>query len=567
MRGLRRLSSVLPLSYARCITGIEKTGLLKLRRQSLSSTTSDNCYHDLNSKLSVELQKREHNLFAMFVLDNRESIKKMQKLVKRCFRHVAVEGATASTFGPYEYYNNSPEEGGSQCEPIIYRRPRAMFPEPVISCNIISEELVLDVNFLRKDIPEMISVRRIKPSMDSNFLAFSLDIDNTSRAAQTSDDLRSRTMFCIKDLRRNIITTLDLSKAFKYSAGDSDEIATNCPSIVDFEWAIDDAGDSLLYVVLDDKLYRPSSVFRFAVSANENKLFPPDTGQLQSKIPLTITYAPEEHHFTEVMREDGVAFNVNVGRSKDDKFIIIGTNSKVSSEVSVVAIPVPICSTRDEVSAKSPRTLLYPRQKGFKYFVDHCADHFYVATNRPFIRSPVPAASVHIPSTVLPHTCITEDRDTDLCMIRCKSSEVMRRCELASDVIITDTDWSPFKMWDTVYPVHGNNGAISHFDDFDLFSERMIVYGRSGGFPTVHVLDIKGQSHSDVEVHGSPGQIQLPLTDLTEQIRVEMGSLMFRITVENDCSDSSTASFSASSPIVPGECVGPFSIYDNRTPN
>lgn len=117
-----------------------------------------------------------------------------------------------------------------------------------------------------------------------------------------------------------------------------------------------------------------------------------------------------------VLEERDDAFFADVGKTKDDAFVVINVHSKTTSEVSL--LPAMFSSLSDErgtpgigddvaiekdgtvlqepqrkrecektlpdsSSSSSSPTLLRHRRRGVEYYVDHYGDAFYVVTNSP----------------------------------------------------------------------------------------------------------------------------------------------------------------------------------------
>jgi len=72
-----------------------------------------------------------------------------------------------------------------------------------------------------------------------------------------------------------------------------------------------------------------------------------------------------------MMEEEDDACFLDVGRTKDEHFLTISVNSKLSSEVRVLRATLPW----------SEPTLIQPRERGVEYFVEHCQDTLLMVTN------------------------------------------------------------------------------------------------------------------------------------------------------------------------------------------
>ncbi|KAG0336942.1 hypothetical protein BG000_006005 [Podila horticola] len=77
-----------------------------------------------------------------------------------------------------------------------------------------------------------------------------------------------------------------------------------------------------------------------------------------------------------VYQEDDDSIFVDVGSTKDQKFVTINGNSLSSSEVRVLD------AGHDFSSGTLPElTVISPREEGVEYYVDHHDDHYYILTN------------------------------------------------------------------------------------------------------------------------------------------------------------------------------------------
>ncbi|KAK3848525.1 MAG: prolyl oligopeptidase family-domain-containing protein, partial [Linnemannia gamsii] len=77
-----------------------------------------------------------------------------------------------------------------------------------------------------------------------------------------------------------------------------------------------------------------------------------------------------------VFQEDDDSIFVDVGSTKDQKFVTINGNSLSSSEVRIL----DACHDFSK-GALPEMTVIAPREDGVEYYVDHHDDHFYVLTN------------------------------------------------------------------------------------------------------------------------------------------------------------------------------------------
>ncbi|KAF9908089.1 hypothetical protein EC991_010217 [Linnemannia zychae] len=77
-----------------------------------------------------------------------------------------------------------------------------------------------------------------------------------------------------------------------------------------------------------------------------------------------------------VFQEDNDSIFVDVGSTKDQKFVTINGNSLSSSEVRILD------ASHDFSKGGLPEmTVIAPREEGVEYYVDHHDDHYYILTN------------------------------------------------------------------------------------------------------------------------------------------------------------------------------------------
>lgn len=162
----------------------------------------------------------------------------------------------------------------------------------------------------------------------------------------------SKKVFYVKDMSRSAVC----------------EISFEGPDSVDgfissFEWGTSDASD-VLYVVFDEDHVRPSMVYRYDLEVD--RLFRRDRFRA-----LNIT----GRKLQLILRDPNPACFVNVYRTKDDKLMIINSNTKTSSEAIVM---LPSSSVTGETRSWQVFTRRVP---GLQYYITHCNGHFYVMSN------------------------------------------------------------------------------------------------------------------------------------------------------------------------------------------
>ena len=138
-----------------------------------------------------------------------------------------------------------------------------------------------------------------------------------------------------------------------------------------------------------------------AVWANDNK-----TIFYTKNDPQTLrAYRVYKHVLGTDMREDEVVFEekdetffIWVSKSKSQEYIMIGSNSTLSTETRYIKADEP----------NSEWTIVHPRENDHEYGVSHYGDHFYIQTNLEaknfrLVKTPIENTSVENWVDVLPH--------------------------------------------------------------------------------------------------------------------------------------------------------------------
>lgn len=178
------------------------------------------------------------------------------------------------------------------------------------------EEILFNVNEMAADYPYY-NLRGINVSPDNNWVAFG--VDTVSR--------RKYTLY-IKNLKTNEI----LPQSIELTTGNS-------------TWANDNK--TLFYSRKDEQTLRANQIFRHLRGTS-----PGDD---------TLVYTEEDE-----------TFNTYIYKSKSDKYLIIGSNSTLTSEYQVLDANMPGGDFKT----------FQPRQRGLEYSISHYEDHFYILTNK-----------------------------------------------------------------------------------------------------------------------------------------------------------------------------------------
>ncbi|MEV6305033.1 S9 family peptidase [Actinoplanes sp. NPDC051861] len=213
--------------------------------------------------------------------------------------------------GAFWYYTRTVEgkQYGIQCRVPV--RPGETAPP--MDEEKPGEEILLDGNQLAEG-KDFFALGTFDVSPDGNWLAYSTDFDGDERFT-----LR------VKDLRTGEVLADEVTDTFYGSA-----------------WSAD--GSVLFYITVDEA-WRPYRVWRHTVGTTENTL---------------------------VYEEPDERFWVGVELTRSEKFIVVDTQSKITSEVRIIPA--------DEPDADA--VVLAPRQQGVEYTIDHHGHRFLILHNR-----------------------------------------------------------------------------------------------------------------------------------------------------------------------------------------
>ena len=201
------------------------------------------------------------------------------------------------------------------------------------------EQVTLDLNQLAEG----------KPFMSLGAYTVS---DDGVRLAYTTDDTGFRQYALhVKDLRTGEV------------------VETVAEKVTSVAWAADDR--TLFYTVEEESTKRPYRLYRHRLGTSDHQL---------------------------VFEEPDLAFNVGVGRTRSDRFLVLAIGSHTTSEARVLPAGEPEGAWR----------LVAPRLPEQEYDVDHHGDFFYLRVNdtgRNFrlVRAPVTSPGREAWQEVVPH--------------------------------------------------------------------------------------------------------------------------------------------------------------------
>jgi oligopeptidase B len=152
-----------------------------------------------------------------------------------------------------------------------------------------------------------------------------------------------------------------------------------------------------------------------------------------------------------VWKEEDDRFFVDISKTKDQKFILITSQSRNSSEVRFIP-----AVTGDPQSLSDKMSIIREKVDGVEYFVDHCGDNFYIVTNG-----------------------LSKSHDFEVC--------------------VAPSD-APHK-WIKLLDGQEFKGKL---EDVDVFATHVVIYAKnSDGYSTILIYDIKTKSLKDVHCYSS----------------------------------------------------------------
>jgi oligopeptidase B len=305
--------------------------------------------------------------------------------------------------GPWLYYSRT-VEGSSYA--IHCRRSAALGPagDGVASTGLVlapgeipdGEQILLDENVLAQG-HEYFAVGAFELSPDHRWLAYSTDTSGGER----------------------------YTMQFTYLATGEDSHETLLDTSYGTAWANDNA--TVFYTRVDEAM-RPFQLWRHRVGTDPAE--------------DTMVYEETDEHFY-----------LGVGRTKDDSYVVMVLDSKVTSEVRVCAADDPRGRFR----------IIEPRRQGIEYSVDH--DRGDPATGR---------ASRFL--------IVTNDGAEDF------------RLMAADDATPDRTHWTEV--------IGGRPGV--RFDNVDPFVGHLVVYEREGGETKIRIIDSQSGGSVPVEQPETP---------------------------------------------------------------
>jgi hypothetical protein len=358
------------------------------------------------------------------------------------------------------------------------------------------EETVVDLGALSRFLPNPLNLLFLRPSMDQRYVAFILEAGEENRK-----------ILYVKDFLEDICCQINLPP----------ESGNVCA----FEWGC--ATDSklqaqLLFIVTDFDYIRPQSVYLLDVSRvpliRERCHLP----QMWRYSTAYVTAAD----FNLVFREADPAFFVSVSRSPDNKYIIVHSHSKMSSEALII----------DETKSSRRLKLFRKRMPNVRYFLSHYKDSFYISSN----------ASV--------------DGSADLKLYSCKPKESALVSLDESAEISNGSDW--IRVWPLNLP-QPPAGAVAlnasningdfYVEDMDFAGKKAVLYGRRNGSSSISIVNLQNGDE----------------THLSSEIQKLTRCPHFQITpaANENHGDKTVLKFSISSPLLAGK-YSHYNRYDRH---
>lgn len=439
--------------------------------------------------------------------------------------------------GQYEYFFRREENENHE---NLYRRILPLSSPLVNGGSGVGDDAckILNVDRLAKHYNIPVSIVQLKMSEDHNFISFLMEVVNDA-----SNSNNRQTKLFVKSIEQDVLCELTLPPGVT-------PVDIELSSIVYPESGCE--GHLQLFYSASLDGIRPSQVQwcpldPLLLFGRKALKAPPDRSQGRSKRhsrqPFSLRCsAIRPTDLTLLVDEPDPAFFLDLARSKDDQFMLVHHHSKVSSEVSCLAV-------RDFMNNKVPvkglTQTLIPRVHGLQCFVNHAHGCFYVAT----------ASSIRDGSAIAEELSIRR---------------VVSELPYASTL-----DWGE---WEVVWPLAKDMSGTLHcgndryiLDDYDIFERFILVYARDkacGGDISIQLLKVVKKSFMDG--CGSPGirfvkswsgadfQSWLESSYVISESEKCASSESFVWTVTpsaNGNFTSTIAHFSLSTTLIPGRCA------------
>lgn len=247
-----------------------------------------------------------------------------------------------------------------------------------------------------------------------------------------------------------------------------------------------------IYVTVSSDGVRPSEVLQ--IRSNVKKLF----GQREWTATQRIrTIIPDNDAITSVICDSRPAFFLSLCRSKDDRFLFVHHHSKTSSQISLLDVQNPrnhIITLKTAVPAE-------------QMFADHIPGYFYVAERK--------------------------STDADL---------TIKRFPSQSELLMEDY-FSRFELGEHIWPSATDRAKGYFVEDYDIFKDHLVVYGRSSINGGLFVQLIRLCDGVVIKEHSCASLVPTLGTLVTTLTPRSNGNYM-----------SGTTRFAVSSPLLPGAC-------------
>jgi oligopeptidase B len=302
--------------------------------------------------------------------------------------------------GPWLYYSRTVEgrNYGIHCR-RLWAPSASGAQQSTTDEDASSEQILLDENLLAEG-HEYFAVGSLAISPDHRWLAYSTDTTGGERYTMRFTDLES----------------------YQQSPESLDDTSYGVA------WANDNA--TIFYVRVDEAM-RPHQLWRHQVGTD------PDSDVL-------IYEEPDDHYY------------LGVGRTKDDRFILMSLDSKVTSEVRALRADDPLGSF----------SIIEPRRQGVEYGVDHDRGDERQGRQSRFL-------------------IVTNDGAEDFRLMEAPDHSPGR------------SHWSE---------VIGARPGV-RLDNIDPFASHLVVYEREGGETRIRVIDAVTGSSTPVEQPDTPSTV------------------------------------------------------------
>jgi hypothetical protein len=386
-------------------------------------------------------------------------------------------------FGKYEYYYKRDQDKNYS---NFYRKIIVDHISNETEPEVATEEMLVDINKLGEIYNELLKIERLKISSDHQIIALLVDLETSQRKKLLLKSL-AMNLVCEVSLPPNlIICDIEL-----HSESNSHE----------------QHGPLSLYLTSTEDGLRPSALRLIQLSS---KQFLGNFSQTKSLTQRMRVSSPSSVDL--LVTESDPRYFLMVSRTRDQRLLLLHHLSKTDSEVSFI----------DPSKSDSKIQLLVSRMWGRQCFVNHVSGHFLLAARD---LRPGPSAETSV---------------GELAIYRYPTEQILDQNGVVRSLLSESRNLSPSgtPLWP---PLGFTGSAAGWLDDYDIYPDRIVAYGRRGA--GIIFVQLINTTNGDIVCEFDSESLSalvggLPVSHLIPGANSNYDSKMFRFTV--------------SSPLLPG---------------